>query len=314
MKAAWNNYDTVEDLISGGGKFEDVILANKEIQKGKRVFQGENIVSKSLETARRFNSKALDVEDVWFSRPHYAFALAQYCATHKISESDISAGNLPKEAYDYAIKEAQKATFRDMNAVSALVSKRFSEKGEFGWAGAVVNTMIDGVLPFRKTPANILVRGMEYSPLGLLKTISVDLFRVSKGKITGAEFIDNISAGLTGTALSVLGFVLAASHLIRGRGGDDEEEREFEKLMGHQEYELILSNGTSVTLDWIAPASLPFFLGVGMYERVMSAKDNKRELKMEDYLQALSQISGPIFEMSFLQSLNDMIDSVGYAK
>lgn len=42
------------------------------------------------------------------------------------------------------------------------------------------STLAEGILPFRKTPANILVRGVEYSPIGFLKSISYDLVQVQR--------------------------------------------------------------------------------------------------------------------------------------
>ena len=40
--------------------------------------------------------------------------------------------------------------------------------------------------------------------------------------MTPAEAIDSISAGLTGTGLTVLGWLLARSGIVRGIGGGDE--------------------------------------------------------------------------------------------
>ena len=101
--------------------------------------------------------------------------------------------------------------------------------GEIKHVPKVVSMVVEGILPFRKTPANILVRGVEYSPLGLLKGLA-DIRnigkKVGKGKnkrvLTATEVIDNISAGLTGTGLLALGVYLAAQGLIRGHGEDEE--------------------------------------------------------------------------------------------
>ena len=92
--------------------------------------------------------------------------------------------------------------------------------------------------------------------------------------MSATEAIDNISAGLTGSGLLVLGIYLAALGLIRGKGGDDEEKKEFEELMGHQAYALELPNGKSITLDWLAPESLPFFTGVNIWELTKGGKEN----------------------------------------
>lgn len=305
VQAAKDDYKNVADQIMGAGKYNDGGFANQYIQEGRQVFR-----FKPLEAARKGNSAALEKEDMWFSRPHYTNALAQYCKAHKITAEQIRSGKALDLARSYAIKEAQKATYRDLNAFSDLFSRRFSTEGNFGRVGKAANTVMEGVLPFRKTPANILARGVEYSPLGLLMGITVDLVQVKKGNMTGAEAIDHISAGMVGTALMGLGFILASSDLVRGVGDEDENKREFEDLMGHQAYSLELPSGDSYTLDWLAPEALPFFVGVNLYEGTLKEND---EMKMSDVMGVISNITAPMLEMSCLQGLNDMIDSVGYA-
>ena len=321
LAAAWDDYANVADEISNGGKYNDRAVMNSEIEKGRRIYgrteQARTKVGKAIsatlgkvaEGARKGNSAALEAEDVWFSKPHYAVALAQYCKANNITAEQLRNGKALGNARAYAIKEAQKATYRDTNAFSEMISQMGRYRGD-NLAKKGLSLVLEGILPFRKTPANILVRGLEYSPLGLLKSLAVDLAKVGKGKMTGAEAIDNISAGLTGTGLLMLGVLLASEGLIRGAGGGDEDEKEFEKLQGHQNYALELPGGTSVTLDWLAPEALPVFIGVNLVEM---AKENKDDIKMSDILTAVSNVTEPLLEMSCLQSLNDVFDSVGYA-
>ena len=160
---------------------------------------GAKLAAKGLEAARKANGTALDAEDIWFSRPHYAAAMAQYCKANGITAEQIAEGKDGKlgKARAYAIREAQKATYRDTNMLSDLFSRRLRESGKYSAAAKAANTVMEGILPFRKTPANILARGLEYSPLGLLNGIKKAVFDVQRGRSTAAEAIDNISAGLT---------------------------------------------------------------------------------------------------------------------
>ena len=304
LKAAWGDYGNVADMISNGGKYNDSAMANQQIEEGRRIFK-----FKPLEGARKGNSKLLELEDMWFSKPHYAYALAQYCKAHNITAEQIQRGKAIAPAREYAIKEAQKATYRDTNAFSQFVSS-LGRGGEIKHVPKVVSMVVEGILPFRKTPANILVRGVEYSPLGLLKGLSYDLYQVGKGKMSATEAIDNISAGLTGTGLLALGVYLAAQGLIRGHGEDEEEERKFKELTGHQAYSLELPNGQSITLDWLAPEALPLFVGVNLWE---TTKGTDEETNLSSILGAVSNISEPMLEMSCLQGLNDLFEGIGYA-
>ena len=304
VSAAWGDYVNAQDAALGGGKYSDFSNANQYIEQGRRIFRG-----KALETYRKANSKALDAEDVWFSRPHYAWAMAQYCKANHITAEQVASGKGMDSARAYAVQEAQKATYRDTNVLSQTIS----DLGRYRGKNPVkkgVSTIMEGVLPFRKTPANILARGLEYSPAGLLKGMTWDLYQVKQGNLSGADAIDHISAGLTGTGLLALGVYCAAQSLVRGAGGDDKDKKSFEELLGHQTYALELPDGTSVTLDWLAPEVLPFFVGVNLWEQTQGKKE---PVTLSALLKAAGNVTEPLLEMSCLQSLNDVFDAVGYA-
>ena len=308
LQAAAQDYAKVADIAMGGGKYSDFANANKYIEEGRVIFK----IVKPFEAARKANSRALDKEDAWFSKPHYAYAMAQYCKANGITAEMIAkGGDKVVKAREYAIKEAQKATYRDTNAFSQAISElgRMGRNSKNG-AKRTIATVMEGILPFRKTPANILARGVEYSPIGLLNGFKQAIFDVQKGTKTAAEAIDAISAGLTGTGLLALGLFWAAQGVVRGHGDDDDKENDFMELAGHQAYALELPNGTSVTLDWLAPECLPFFVGVNLWELT---DGGDKPATMADWLTAISQVSEPMLEMSCLQSLNDVFDSVGYA-
>lgn len=312
VKAAWNRYDEIMDEALGAGKYTDMKAANDAIQEGRVIFK-----FKPLEWARRANSAALDKEDIWFNKPHYVYALAQYCKANDITPAQIASGKGLEKAEAYAIKEAQKATYRDINAFSNFVSSIGRSTDRKTPVGKVASAVIEGILPFRRTPANILARGVEYSPLGLAKSLTYDMYQVMKKdadgnpRMTVAEMLDDVSAGLTGTGLLALGMLLAKLGLLRGHGKDEEKARNFDDLTGHQNYALQLPNGDSYTLDWLAPESLPVFVGVNLYERMLKTKG---EMKMNDLLQAVSSISEPMLEMSMLQGINDLLETVSFAK
>lgn len=304
IKAAWSDYANIREQALGSGKYNDNVNVRQEIEEGRTIFK-----PKLLEAMRKFNSTALDAEDAWFSKPHYAAALAQFCKANGITAEQVSGGKGIEAAREYAIREAQKATYRDTNAFSQMISDLGRYRGD-NKMKRLGSTLAEGILPFRKTPANILVRGVEYSPIGFLKSISYDLVQVQKGNMQATEMIDRAAAGLTGTGLMMLGLYMAKEGILRGSGGDDEKKKKFDELQGHQEYAMELPNGTSITLDWLAPEALPFFVGANLYEQMQA---NNGYLTMSDMLQAASNVTDPLLSMSCLQSLNDVFDAVGYA-
>lgn len=304
IKAAWSDYANIREQALGSGKYNDNVNVRQEIEEGRTVFK-----LKPLEAMRKFNGTALDAEDAWFSKPHYASALAQFCKANGITAEQVAGGKGIETAREYAIREAQKATYRDTNAFSQMISDLGRYRGD-NKMKRLGSTLTEGILPFRKTPANILVRGVEYSPIGFLKSISYDLAQVQKGNMQATEMIDRAAAGLTGTGLMMLGLYMAKEGILRGSGGDDEKKKKFDELQGHQDYALELPNGTSITLDWLAPEALPFFVGANLYEQMQA---NNGYLTMSDMLQAASNVTDPLLSMSCLQSLNDVFDAVGYA-
>lgn len=303
-KAAWKDWKNVKEVLSGN-KYDDI---RSEINSRRTIFRSK--AARPLELVRRGNSAVLEAEDAIFKRLTYTDALAGYLYANGVTAEQLANGevnsDLLAKARDYAGQEALKATYQDRNQFSDLVSRRFQEDTT---ASKAANTAIDAVLPFRRTPANILVRGFEYSPAGLLKSLTADLYQVKRGNMSGAEAIDHIAAGLTGSALFGLGMYLLSEGLVTSGGSDDEEQEDLNALTGKQNYALNLPGGGSVTLDWLAPEALPFFMGVEFMEAL-----GEGGFDLETITDALSSISEPMLELSMLQSLNDLIDSVSFAE
>lgn len=290
---AWKDYSNVAGILDGS-KFAD---ASSEINNMRRIFRMD-----LFEKARKVNSDALSAEDAIFKRWTYADTLSSYLKANGVTAEQFASGDvdtkLMEKARDYAGREAMRATYNDRNAFSDKVTEVARSFGTLG----------EAVMPFKRTPANILARGFEYSPLGLGKSIYDGLTQVKSGKKSAAEVIDEAAAGLTGTALLTLGATLAAKGLVTGAGGDDNEDK-WRDLLGHQDYALELPDGTSYTLDWLAPEALPFFMGVELMDAV-----GESGFSADSILTALKSVANPMLDMSMLQSLNDMIESVQYAE
>ena len=308
VKYAMSDYEAVQEVILSGGKYVDTFQG---IDKHRTIYK-----TKILEAARKGNSAALDAEDAWFCKPAYANALAKWYKANGITAEQLNTGKVPEEtiikAQTTAIKEAQKATYRDTNWFSAQVSRLGKVDNK------VAAMLIEGVLPFKKTPANILARAVEYSPVGLIKSLALDTKKV-KAYVNGdiengmspAEFIDDVSAGLTGSALMGLGILLASWGVLSGGDDDDEKQNYFDELSGKQNYALSIG-GLSITLDWLAPESMPLFVGVELFNSLSSKNEDKGFL--QNLMSSVMSLSTPMFEMSMLQSVNDLFDNLAYIK
>ena len=307
LQAGWNDFLNVEDFIKNGGKYDE---AQSIIRDNQQVFTSP--AGKAFQKISDANSWLLDKEDMIFSRPAYAESLAMYLKANKISAVDYMNDTISQEAknkaQEYAILEAQKATYRDLNAFSEFVTRLNRLKHSNNAVERTASYLVEGLLPFKKTPANILVRGVEYSPIGLAKGLTYDLAQVRNGNKTAAEAIDNIAAGLTGTGLLALGGLMFANGLVSAGSTGDDKQDDFNDLRGAQSYALQIGD-KSYTLDWLAPEALPFFVGV----ELKNAYDQREGLNFFQFLDVLKNVADPMLEMSMLQSLNDTIDNIKFS-
>lgn len=323
MKAARADYDAHADFINGDAKYNDTMSSDsfaRGVREERRVFTSNNplanFIMKPADLASRATNWAMEKGDTVFIKQQYARYLGGYLEAHKMDAdtfSKIINGEIQPTAEQmqtidngrvFAAKEAQEATFHDTNAVSKWIS-RIGRKPGTPWLARMLS---EGVAPFRKTPANVAVRAVEYSPLGFLDT-AAKAVQAAKGKngVSGSDVINSLSKSLTGTGLFALGMVLRNAGWLRGKG-DDEEQAAFEKLQGMQDYSLVLPDGTSVTIDWLSPAAIPMFMGVALADEI-----NDGGFETSDVIDLLAHLTDPMIQMSMLQGVNDTLESVKYS-
>lgn len=289
------DFQKMKDVINGGGGKNpaDVVRDNQKVFTSK--------LMQPVEKAGKRNSKLLEAQDLAFKKIHYERALMQYLAANKIDLSTVTEETLNR-GRNYAIREAQKATFADASAFASALNRlsRQHKAAQF---------LIEGNLPFKKTPVNILKRGVEYSPAGVLDAVTRKAYQLKTGKIGAAEFIDSLSAGLTGTGVMALGMWLASAGLLSGGLGDDKDDQ-FSKLQGEQEYALKIGD-TSYTIDWAAPAALPLFVGAEIVDLYRDSKTG--EVPLSKLLESLTNLSEPMVNMSMLQGVKEAIENVKFS-
>lgn len=312
---AKGQYETDQSAAMGSGKYSDATAAGieREIQRKRKMFNGEDVLSRSIQWIGEKNSELLDREDVRFNRNAYVDSFAQALQAKGVTAAEAHAGTRAADveaARAYAIEEAQKATYRNTTALSEALSKMGRYQGDNQVLRAA-SFAADAFLPFRKTPANILTTGLDYSPIGLGKGIKEALFDVKSGKCTAADAVDSIASGLTGSGILALGAYLAAEGFLGAtlhvRAGDDDKEEEFEKSMGGQDYALQIGD-KSYTLDWMTPAAMPLFAGAAIMESV-----RKGGSTFDALVDSLLGMQDVVLETSMLSSLNDLISYWSYA-
>lgn len=305
---AKEQYAADQQIAMGGGKYSEYNASGiaREIEEKRRaqVF-GKSGVGKAVNAASRWNTAALDRGDVLFNRPAYVESFAQALKAKGVTAEEAQSGAKPElvaAAREYAINEAQKATYRNTTDLSELLARAGHYQGD-NKAAKALSIAYDAVMPFRKTPANILTTGLDYSPIGIAKAVKQAAVDVKSGKATAADAVDSLCEGLTGTGILALGAYLASEGLLNLRAGDDDDEEAFNKTLGHQDYALELG-GRSYTLDWAVPAAIPLFAGAALVEGGMG---------FGGLMDAVSNIGDVVLETSMLSTFNDIIRNISYA-
>ena len=291
---AKSDYENMKNVISGDAYTSEMT----EVQRRQRLYP------KPIQAIMDLNSKALDAEDQLFKRTTYINSMADFLTARGADVNNIDP-NLLEQARTHAIEDAKRATFQDASALADAIG-RIENKNK------ATKLVIGGLLPFKRTPINIAKRGFELSPLGLIKGITVDLNKVRKGTMNATEAIDNISQGLTGTSLAVLGYFLASNGILSASSPENDKERNFDAAQGSQEYALNIGP-YSYTIDWAAPAALPMFVGAEFYN-ALTAKYDDEEQAFKQATDALSRLFEPMLNMTMLSGISSTIQSATYSQ
>ena len=281
-------------MLMSSGKYNP----SNEIRDNMRIFQNG-----VLEAIRRKNGGALEAEDLVFLRRSYERAYAQVLKANDYAAQDgARQAEIRKQAESWAAEEAWRATYRDASAAADAISR-------FSRINAATSVVTEGLLPFKKTPINVAKRGLSYSPAGLVKGLYDMTYGVKSGKVDAAHAIDQFASGLSGTAIVALGAYLASQGLLNGAGDDDDKARAYRKqVSGYQQYSLQIGD-KSYTIDWLAPSSMPLFVGAELWKLKQG-----EAASFKDLYEAMKTLPSPMVEMSMLSSLEDAIDAASYGR
>lgn len=280
-------------------QIKDVIEGNKyseadKIEERRRIYE-----SAAMEWIRRKNQDLLSEEDSKFLLVSFRSAYAQYLKANGYTAQETLDDDFQRRATEYAIKEAQEATFHDASNLARLINK-------FERSGNAAGFFVGGLMPFKQTPINVAKRMVEYSPASLIRG-TVNLIRANNAQ----EFIDglnNLAKGLTGSSIMAIGYFLARAGILVAGGDPDEKEKEtsYRKLFGRQMY-AINGKGWSYTIDWLAPAAAPLFAGAFLYESLTA--DGYSPDDVFKVASALASILNPLLELSMLDGISSALKS-----
>lgn len=304
-------YNEFRDIYDKSGS------RNKFIEMG-RPDGVPTVKFKAMQKLIDLNYSALEKEDLKGALiPAFNKAYLGYCKARCPEGKELRKfmeGMTPSQkekARAYALWEGEYATFRDSCAFSDWLTgakQTFAGKkantvwGTMGYRA--LDAVLEGALPFVKTPVNIFRRSMDYSPASLAKSIFVDLPTAK----TVDEFqagVHNLCTGLTGTAMMGVGVLLAQHGLVTVKAGEESGDAYYDRDMGFQDYSLkIPMDGKeySWTLDWLSPMGMSLFAGASFQKMF-----DKDEFDNTAALNAFFACTSPITDMSFMSSPKDTV-------
>ena len=294
-------YEEDRYIIEGMNKYREVHRHPDAIQSRFKV----------INTLSKWNTHALNVEDLWFSKPAYNNSFAGFLKAKGYKVSNVPEDVL-KKAKEFAMNESLESTFRNANNLSDFIMKmkRYANVPladiPNNWGGGRVlnkasSMFVDAVFPFVKTPSNVLMQATKFSPIGLMR--GVKQMVKSENPAQFIKGLNNLTSGMTGTGIMALGYYMGTEGLATGKI-DSSSEGKFRKMMGEQSYSVnIGGRDFNFTMDWAAPACIPFFIGVEL------ANGKEGDGTFGRVLDAFTQMSDPVFSMSMLQGVGQAFES-----
>lgn len=269
-----------------------------EISDGKS-FNDKKLIGKALNRTESLLNYVMDVGDRVFGEAAFENSLQNQMVLNNTTE-------ITQEMIDIAHQEALSRTWNDNNNYTRFVlgvRKGLNKLNINGYG------LGDVLIPFAKTPANLTKAIVDYSPAGLVGTITkgVNLKRaLTNGQYTASmqhEFVQSLGKATAGTMLYVLGLALAKAGITSGDSDDDKDTANFLKnTLGINSYSIKIG-GKSFTYDWAQPLAAP----LSITANIVNSKDSDSKALLEGIVGSLDSAGSILLEQSFLQSINDVL-------
>lgn len=261
-----------------------------------------NAISKGFNRLDSLLSFVLDAGDRGFYEASFVNSINNQMTLNKTNE-------VTQDMIDVATNEALSRTWQDNNNYTKFVldirrgMNKVSAKG-YGLG--------DVLIPFAKTPANLTKAIVDYSPVGLLKTLASDARKLSNNIKTGTvtteqqhKFVQNLGKATAGTMLYVAGMALAQAGITSGANDDDKDVSDFMKnTLGIQPYSIKIGNHT-FTYDWAQPIAAPFAITADISRAL-----NSDDVALKDAITtSLDSGFNILLEQSFLSGIQNVLNT-----
>jgi len=223
-----------------------------------------------LNKANNWLGDALKLGD----RPYYQAAYEMRLADLKKLGVNAPEKELEQLASDFALQRV----FQNNGQTAKMVSnfKKSINQGvnlkEFG----IDYGLGDIAMPYTQTPANILAKGLEYTPLNIINLgkiaaggtadASAGLGKIGKNiAMNQKQFTDSVGRLFTGSGIIALGYAMAKNGHVTGKTQDTSGKvKDLKRDVGERNYSIKIGD-TWYSYDWAQPAATPLAVGIDAY-------------------------------------------------
>ena len=205
-----------------------------------------------------------------------------------------------------AAVRATERVFQEDNSIVNAINKARQES-------PMIDLAMTTIMPFVKTPTNVGMRMVQYSPVGLARAIlQYGLWdgKRSNGKnFDQRKFVMNLGRGVTGTGLMAFGIALAASGVLLP-GYEDEEDKDrrtIRKGMGESYSPYLRIGDMEIPIDFAQPSSGPLYIGAQIAWALNQMEDvNALDVVGEGIKASVFATGDQLFNNSFLSGFSSL--------
>lgn len=266
-------------------------------------FKPLNALTKALNGLDRTTSFLLDAGDRPFFEMWFINSL-----NNQVRLNNAKAAT--PEMIEIARQDALTRTWQDNNKLTRGLSefKRILNHANIKGYG-----LGDVFIKFVKTPANLTKAIVDFSPVGLVKTLAVDCVKFKNAVQTGQatpqmqrNLVRNLGNGITGSLFTLLIALLVDAGLIEITGDESDRDKETDfsrNVLGVQSYSVKVGD-KYYSYDWAQPVGAT----VAIVADFMEGRQDETESEygvFNDILGAFQAGGKVLYDQSFMQSIQN---------
>lgn len=188
-----------------------------------------------------------------------------------------------------SVMDAEKAVFQNKTALGSAINKA---KTAFNKQSPLAGAVAEFVMPFTGVPSAVASQVINYTPVGIVKTI---IENIGKGKFDQRQLVEGLGRGITGTGIMAIGSALMAQGLMTLDRPASEKERQQWELEGKQPFS-ILYNGKWRSIGSLGPQAQALITGAyaqqgGVGQAALGALKSQKE---QTFLKGISSLTDAI--------------------